>query len=344
MSLLSPFQQRLKQYNYHVAFLLVGAWNLLAICPARAESGDLNLPDDVTRALHAVISASAHGHVRSEPRYFSMGRGPNTVVAMGKHDEQWRKDFDELLRDLAELATDDVVRALKPHEGRRIECNFVAIALDRQKRPEAYDKLIAYYGVPYKLGHVAPLQRQLAHTEARHRLFWEYCTLAPADERIIFIREKSLPTYALSVIHEEASLPVLAFDFRLQQMRTLLSAIDHRAVNEMESILRAIAASESSLALEWLLQCVALTETCHPYSTLDFPSSKFPEVAERIGRKELTSFRELATALLAKPVDRFSNQRETRWRQVLESYPVDQLSAADKSVIREALSTYEQAK
>jgi hypothetical protein len=350
MSPLSTFDRSSKRFICNAAFMLVGAWNVLAMGSVRAEPGDaemsLKLPDAAAQVLRDLISASAKDIAGFPPPPTFRGRGGG--MGMGRSNlpieregDQSLARFNELLVKLAELAKDDVVGALETHKGRRIECNLVAIALDRQRHPEMYDELLAYYGVPTGRPTVAPERRSLNHTEDRHRLFWEYCTLAPADERMRFIQEGSLPILALSVIQDDRSLPVLGFDFRLQQIKTLLEPGRAAAMHRMETALGTMIAFESTLALEWSLQCVALTESCHPYSTFDFRDSQFQHLANSIGKKELTSFRDLATALLAKPVIKLPHRTEEGWRQILETYPVDQLSASDKSLVKEALSTYE---
>jgi hypothetical protein len=349
MSPLSAFDRSSKKCICNAAFMLVGAWNVLAMGSVQAEPGDaamnVKLPDAAAQVFRDLISASAKGIAGWPPPPAFMGRGMGrSDVPIGQADDQPLARFNELLRNLAEHATEDVVGSLRPYEGKRIECNLVAIALDRQRHPEMYDELLAYYGVPYTRETVAPSHRMVSHEEARHRLFWEYCMLAPADERIRAIREEIHPISAVSVIQENESLPVLGFVFRLQQIRTLLKPGEVRAMHEMEEVLGAMAACESALALEWLLQCVALTEACHPYSTFDFRYSQFQHLASSIGKKQLASFRDSATALLAKPVIEFPHRTEDGWRQILEAYPVDQLSAADKSLVKQALSTYERVK
>jgi hypothetical protein len=312
--------------------------------PAR----DLELPQEAAVTLSGLISISARWRLPGiviEPRGRGRGRMAPFGGELGSEREPFAEalqDFDEQLERLASQVDDDIIKKCEPFAGRRLECNLIDIALDRRRRPKVYKALLEHYGRPAKPGAVALRPRDNSeHSTEEYRIFWEYCALAPAAHPLSFMRSSSLPRTALSRIHDDRSLPVLTFDFRIQQVRILFSAEDASAKSEMQYGLATIAACESRLALDALFQCLAMVEQCHPYDSIEFGSgSAVQHLASSIGKPKIASFRELVTALLAKRQFRLSTDVSEGWQQVLEKYPVERLSAADREVVQRALATY----
>jgi hypothetical protein len=191
-------------------------------------------------------------------------------------------------------------------------------------RPELLDELLAYYG--HWRGPDGPRPRALMpaelapqHLSEAYRPAWEALLLAPPNDEIRFMQQRSTVTEALAKIGNAQSIPVLELAFASTCAPEVFAGEGSAALHRQFGVLQSLNQFATAESLQAMLRCLALAEPA-------MPTTELPKVSGHDLREWLVRF--------LTDQDHY-NTRE-KWRQVLTTFPTNDLPVRHRELLQRA--------
>lgn len=223
--------------------------------------------------------------------------------------------FRRLLPALA--AADAEVRGSTPEDK-----TLLRVAREAGSHPTLIDELLEFYGKPAKeftdTRVQLPPRPQAAHLTEAYRPAWEALLLAPPSHEIVFMQQGFTITAALFWIGNPESLPVLELAFAATCEEGVNAVEGSGAVGSQFRIMECLNRFATRGSLQAMFRCLSRAETAS--------DGHLPEYSGH-------NLREWVVRFLT---DQDNYKTGEKWRQVLKSFPKDDLPASQRELLERA--------